>query len=539
MAKKNIDHKHTLNLSQQALDFYHLQQQVFSAKIVDDKQAYSDTSFDHLIDNLKHHLQFSELILFVEGIASSGKSTLFHRLLKSDIDNILLLPLQAESSDTLTSLQKKIAVHLKSPTDNHDIHEQLKNLQLFDQSAALIIDNAQQLSDECFVEILDFQQQLEADGIHLKLLFFADTGTAAHLIDISYLQENQLFIQLVPELTNKQIAAFIQHCFSHAGYTDAIDLSHEAIIQIEKDSGGNIYQVMQQAVVQIEKHVHKQLAPTSRFNKKLLLPIGFIILLFIIFAAMQTLQQGSSLKQTPAPAFAEYTNKAKALTPAPTSEPLTDNTQALEKISAKNVPQENNVAAQNITIENQPNETPLIENNDTTPTTPQTTDNPTTPAALPAPAVSPAPAAQQKQVQASKPEPEAKPLKTITPTARINFNHPALQSLQQIGIKDGQWLMQQNPKHWTLQVLGAHDPATLLTFAKQQKLTADSAWFASLRNDKAWYVLVHRLYSNRDTARQAIGRLPEGLQKARPWAKSMGSIQKQIKLPDTQQTQTR
>jgi len=532
MAKKHPTNELTINLSQQAMDFYQLKQQPFSNQPPDDKCIYSDTNFEQLLDNLKHHLQFSELVLIIEGAQASGKSTLFRHLLKADINNILLLPIQAEITDTLNSLQQKFLPHLKSPHADADISEQLKNLQLFDQTATLVIDDAQRLSDECLTEIFDFQQQLAENAINLKLCFFAEDNTASRLIDISYLQENQLFVQTVPELTNKQIAAFIQHCFSHAGYMNEIDLNRESIIQIEKDSAGNIYQVMQQSIVQIEKHVHKQLTPASRFKTKLLLPAALIIVLAAIFSVMQMMQQNplatsNTLSGVPeAPVAEVQIQKIQNFQPKPISRKdnllLNQNKEpsAAELFAVKNKPvlhtPTNNVQKNNL---------PTMTNNDLViipPVKKSPAEKPKT--IIVSPKISPT----HNNVPVATKSIQKKPA-TIIQKPQIDLNSPALLALQKLGIKDGTWLKQQNPKHWTLQVLGARTPATLLKFARKHQLAENTAWYASMLKGKPWYVLVHRLYSNRDTARQAVQTLTPELQKTHPWAKSLTSVQKAIK----------
>jgi len=524
MAKKNNQTEATIHLSQQAMDFYQLQQQPFSNQMLDNKRIYSDTNFEQLLDNVKHHLQFSELFLLIEGAHASGKSTLFRRLIKADINNVLLLPIQAEITDTLNSLQEKFTLHLKSHIANTDISEQLKNLQLFDQSAALVIDNAHLLSDECFTELFDFQQQLEENNIHFKLLFFADEGTSTRLIDISYLQENQLFIQKIPELTNKQIAAFIQHCFSHAGCPTEIDLSRETIIQIEKDSGGHIFHVMQQSIVQIEKHVRKQQTPRSRFNKKMLLPAGLIIILVIVFIGIQIIQPNKTSQPNTLSALTEQPENIKDMTPPLLSiENITvpEHTAKVETDDVTTNTKER-VPPNNIATDVQPSmgiHTGNNEHDSSVQTTTKRIEETTTTAPI-------------TKIETTI------PVKTATVTKHhpvnkkppLKLNNSALLSLQKLGIKNSQWLKQQNPKHWTLQVLGARDPATLLKFAKTHQLNDDTAWYATQLKGKPWYVLVHRLYSNRDTARQAVQSLSPQLQKSRPWAKSISSIQKAINM---------
>ena len=95
-----------------------------------------------------------------------------------------------------------------------------------------------------------------------------------------------------------------------------------------------------------------------------------------------------------------------------------------------------------------------------------------------------------------------------------------------MGVKDHNWLLQQNKNYWTLQVLGARDPQTLVNFMQTHHLEQDTAWYRTTLNNEDWYVLVHRFYTNRDIARNAISRLPAPVRQARPWVRSLDSIQK-------------
>ena len=98
-----------------------------------------------------------------------------------------------------------------------------------------------------------------------------------------------------------------------------------------------------------------------------------------------------------------------------------------------------------------------------------------------------------------------------------------------MGVHDQQWLLKQKASHWTLQILGARDPQTLLKFAQQHKLGDDSAWYETRLGDKPWYIIVHRFYTDKDIARASIARLPTSLQKSKPWVKSLQSIHNSIK----------
>ena len=525
MAKKISSIDNTISLSQQVLDFYQLKQQPFSNKVLDTESLYTDTIFEQLLDNIKHQLQFTDLILFIEGDKGSGKSALFHRLLKTETDNILLLPLQAEGTDTLASLQQKMSPQLNSATTESPIQEQLKNLQLFDQYAALVVDDAHLLSNNCLCEILDFQKNLQKSSIQLKLLFFANTGMAARLGETSQLQASQFSIQSMPELTNKQVAAFIKHCFAQAGFDDNIGLSNEAIGSIQEKSRGNISQLMVHAVEQLEKHVRQQTqTPATQLFKKYLIPASLIIVLGIAFIAMQVIQ---SPPATP-PEIASTEQAAIQLeafetqVPVTEPEPVTSEPEDPVEMAAKPVSDVLPKETRNILSTEAPaKDKPQVE------TMVSTVEIPQQAQASPDTGLktedSPENKILNEATSLSFPSPVPPP-PAIAATAPETIN-PAIKQLQQLGIHNSQWLAQQNPSHWTLQILGARDPATLLSFAKNHKLGEDTAWYRTQLKDKPWYVLVHRLYSNRDAARQSIRRLPPKLQKARPWAKSIKSIQ--------------
>ena len=95
-------------------------------------------------------------------------------------------------------------------------------------------------------------------------------------------------------------------------------------------------------------------------------------------------------------------------------------------------------------------------------------------------------------------------------------------------MRDAGWLKQQAPSTWTLQVMGAREPSTLVKFISQNKLNAESAWYQTELSGKPWYVLVHRFYTDKDIARESIQHLPEALKNTKPWVKNLGSIQKSL-----------
>lgn len=96
-------------------------------------------------------------------------------------------------------------------------------------------------------------------------------------------------------------------------------------------------------------------------------------------------------------------------------------------------------------------------------------------------------------------------------------------------IKGEQWLRQQNPKAYTLQVIGAYDVETLKKFLVRHPLT-DIAFFKTTHRNRNWYVLVHGIYPNRREALAAREQLPASLrQSTQPWIRTLASVQKLIR----------
>lgn len=98
-----------------------------------------------------------------------------------------------------------------------------------------------------------------------------------------------------------------------------------------------------------------------------------------------------------------------------------------------------------------------------------------------------------------------------------------------MGLREADWLLAQDSSHWTIQLLGAREPETLLVFAQRHQLSNQAAWYKTWLSSKPYYVLVYGSYASRDAARAQIDLLPDALRSAKPWVKSLGSIQKTIK----------
>jgi len=91
-------------------------------------------------------------------------------------------------------------------------------------------------------------------------------------------------------------------------------------------------------------------------------------------------------------------------------------------------------------------------------------------------------------------------------------------------------LMSKPGNHYTLQMMGSLDEASVKSFIQSQSGNrSDFSYFEGRYKGQPWYVVVYGDYSSRDSALAAIQKLPKNLRKQRPWARSYQSVQEDIR----------
>lgn len=531
----------SLQLNPQTLTFLGLSQQPFTAGILTGDAIYTDATRDQMIATLKHHMQFSDLVLIVEGEQGSGKTTLFRQLIQDRIPNLFLMSILAEPTDTLVQLQQKMAVHLKSQGSANYLDQDLKNLQVFDQFPIAIMDDAHVLSDTTLQELIRYRSQLKRDkDTNLKILLFANPGMAKTLEDISELQHNQLYVQQMPELSVKQTQAFIDQRLTTAGYRGSTVLPPETIQQIQKKSRGRPGQIMSMAALMLEKHVRNFNQPGGNLLVKI---FGAATLLLVVAGGVHFWMQ--SLPAPTPQIIVEKTDEPIIASEPVTTPDMPESTEAIPTDSAE--PNSPAISTEQAIapglVDKATITTPVAENSapptgqpadlstsGIAPPTPVTPTEIKTDAGVDAstPVATPATAAAPANIVAAPPAVEPKPVISPVEKPVKATNQKALSELAVMGIKDSEWLHKQNPAHWTLQLLATYDTDTLLKFAHEHKLGDDSAWYQTQRNGKPWYVLVHRFYTSADAARKGLETLPPDIKRDHPWVKSMTAIQKDL-----------
>ena len=521
-------------LSQDCLDYLKINKQPFSADILTDSTFLTFPALDKIIENLHHQVQFSDLLLVIEGPFGSGKTSLFRQLIHTEIENTKSLAIQAEATDTLIQIQQKMSMHLQDLGNANYLDDNLKSLQSFDQIPLAIIDNAHVLSDTTIQELFRYKDQIKLEhDVNLKFILFASNGIANTLQKITTLQENQMYVQAMPTYTGTLAQELIAHKLRIAGYTGEALLTEKEYQLADNKSDGTPLNLMHHISILIEKNIaHKLNPPTALWIKSL---VGIAALIIISIAAgiylnlfdtkessletAQITEPTLYLKDTHSPEPVEQTDAASD----ETSEPLIENN---DVIPDQSLPVADNDAMLEPVVENKNKPTTDILTVKTPPPI-QTEALPKTPVVKPTvePVVDTKP-----QLTDIAPIKTAPIIKTVSSKKIITKPlHPALMQLNKMKLRDASWLLKQKSTGWTLQLLGAREPETLLSFSRQHQLGNAAIWYKTWLKGQPYYVLIYGNYTSRDNARIAISKLPEKLQAIKPWVKSIKSVQDAIK----------
>ena len=539
MAKKNNkNHTSPCELELQSLNYLGLNKQPFASEILTEKSFYSSPALIKITDSLTHQIQFSDLLLLVEGAHGSGKTSLFRQFIQTDITNIKSLSIQAEATDTLVQIQQKMSIHLQDLGDANHLDDNLKNLQMFDQTPLIIMDNAHVLSDTTLQELFRYQQQLKIDHeVNLKILLFANTGMRETLQKITDIQNDQMYVQNIPAFSEKQIGSFINHRLSGAGYKGEPIIDSNEMQQLLKKCDGTPLDIMTLAAPLIDKIIAHKLKPSLPVWVKgliafitLLVITGGVYIAYINFLDDET--KTEPVIENSIPPESENISPIESLEhdsvlnePETETEPVETEVDSEENISDVIDAPETNEPQEEINVSNEDN--PVT----TEPVAPEANIIETTAPVetTPAPVVTHEPEPVKEAVK--KPEPEKVIVEEkIKPISKPGISvSPILQQLNKMGLKDSNWLRQQNSQNWTIQLLGARDEKTLLKFVQQNKLSENVAWYKTWLTSKPYYVLVYGSYPNRDTARNSVANLPPKVRSLRPWVKSMKSVQQALK----------
>ncbi len=577
MAKtSNNEDLNACELNDQSLEYLGLTKQPFTHDILTEKNTFTIQAIEKIADSLEHQVQFSDLLLLVEGDHGSGKTVLYRQFIQTDITNTKILPMHAEATDTLVQIQQKISLHLEDLGDANYLDENLKSLQTFDQRPLVVVDNSHVLSDITLQELFRYQQELKQENnVILKILLFANSGMQDTLQKITDIQNDQVYVQHIPELPTDLCEKFILFRLHNAGYSEESLLENDALKRFFKTYHGTPLSIMNQFAKLIDSAISHEISPdTGGKNKKIiasLLAVAVIASSYPLYKVYlnnthkvtrtnETFTVDSEVRGENNNDYNhqklknKYGASYKSIEIVENDTPTINNTpDGIQQAVAKS-PQ-NTIEIDSLKQQTEADPKPTeIANTSTPDSTNQTIETQNTAnkpqltvsiavpknkkqtieAPLISPEKSPEPAIEKpikiteetieksvKKVIPKKPKPE-KP-KTVE-----TQSNPTIQQLNTSGLRTADWLKQQPKKRYTFQLLGSRNPETLLKFTQKNQLGNEAAWYKTQLKSRPYYVLVYGSYASRKEATKAIEALPTPLKSLKPWIKSMKSVQKAL-----------
>jgi septal ring-binding cell division protein DamX len=92
------------------------------------------------------------------------------------------------------------------------------------------------------------------------------------------------------------------------------------------------------------------------------------------------------------------------------------------------------------------------------------------------------------------------------------------------GIKGRDWIVAQDPNHYTVQLIGSSNEAAVIRFIHKHGIEKEASYYSTTHNGKPWFSVLYGNFPSLDAARQAAKRLPPSLRNASPWLRSFSEI---------------
>jgi DamX protein len=89
------------------------------------------------------------------------------------------------------------------------------------------------------------------------------------------------------------------------------------------------------------------------------------------------------------------------------------------------------------------------------------------------------------------------------------------------------WLLEQDPDHWTIQLLAANNEEALLSFIARNELEGDLSYFYVRRGGKDWYSLLYGVFPSQAEATRAAEALDTEVRE--PWVRRFDGVQITVK----------
>lgn len=512
-----------LSVDDSYLDYYGFTHDPFAARMPGFK--FFSARRKQVLGQLHHLARYSQMLLVVTGPWGSGKSLLRQALLatsnKQSIQSIVITPDNLDAGGVLSQTAQALGCHRHS---TNAILSQAGQLALHGQSIYLLVDDAHILGNEDLLDLLTLAVG-NTEG-RLKVFLFAEPNLGPRLSTLVPDRENCHIIELQP-YDEQETTAYLAQRLEGAG-SELSCLNRAQIRHIHQLSGGWPGEINQAARTMLNEALPTQTGRRSAASNDWIAEIpwkhvlGILVVLCMIAAALLFQDEGSTTG---------------------TQQPLEDSTQ--NAAAAANQSQDINGNGQRLPLPLTGEDEPLVreplaaaaggESEQLYP------PKPTTSSAKPAANSSPAnarPATPPASVPASAPTsrslsapiPNERP--TPTPAATPPTNKPAASlspAAEATSVGSAGWYLKQPANNFLLQILGSRSEQTAQEILRLHG--NQYHYFVKQHQGLPLYVVTYGSFSSRQAALAATQKLPALLQAEKPWARTLSSVQQEIRPP--------
>ncbi len=515
---------------------------------------YEESSSKHCLDQLLNLGRYSDHLLFVSGVLGGGKSTLLQQYITSSGEQVFTCVINADTSFDESKLEKRltdgfgISVKFSSKVLLLSIlQDRIESMSGKGKMVVLLVDNMQKLPKELHRYLRALAGIEDADGN--KLLHIIMFGEPQLEEVVGGVFKTEIKILSLSQFSYEDTKKYIQFRLVHAGISEEhFDDMFNSV------SMHNIHQLANGLPARINKLAYNRLidvagkmAPTEPLEKmKYLSSKQWITAVFVAAVIIAIWVYQDDVRQV----FKNVENEIASIVTRSKSETIPAATgNVLKSDASKQTEQKTQGSTQDINKEDDG-----LSAEDRTLTGSDFVEELLAESEQ---AVNIADSGSEDEKQATSvrnrvvaQDQPVKPPTEITSAEIAAVQKEVSNAVKQQDravkqqerasgqIKKQEWLQEQDPDNYTIQVYGSGDNKDISKQFDKYQLGSrhkNVAWFQTVRKNKAWFSLVVGHYPDRASAREAVMQLPESMVKG-AWVRSYRSIQADIKkvLPGRQ-----
>jgi len=512
-------------LSIDTLMHFGLKQQPFAAN-APDAYIYADPALDMPVNAIINYLLSEDHLIVLKGEFGVGKSTNAKKLISKSRGSLHSCLFQATISSSMAEVEHCMLDCWNHAASQQDLPELICTILQQGIKPALIIDDAHELDTDVLEQLILLRQSvMEQCGRCFGLVLIAESSIENTLsnLEADLPEISQAHSLVLRPLTREQTAAYVDHRLRIAGLFLANPYTDDDINSLMQEGYGLPGSINPLATRKLEQYGqaarHQEQPHRLGWLHNQRVAIAGLILLIIVFGALYALIHGFFSTDSP------VSGKQIERVALPPLEPQPVEPAPKLDVSAPKQEDELVIPPPLTTVDSHAQEpeqsvTPLAAA-PAADMAHQAEEQPPVPPEAEVP-----PTAREPQ-PAPESEPEAEP--TNNKTADISPKISATKAEQlKIGLEDQKWILEQNPKHFAIQLLAASSTQSVKDFAKDLNLGSTLAYFPRKTKDKTLYILLAAPYKDRQSAERAIKDFPAALRRSNPWIRPLKDIQDSI-----------